>query len=120
MNAVEKRKMGMGKAAEVLGICERQGWRILAAYREEGVAGLAHGNRGRKPVHTLGEEMRSQVVNLAREKYKGFNHQHLTEKLGEEEGLEVSRSSVRRILLAAGMGSPRKRRQYARQQKKHL
>ncbi len=41
LNEVEKGKMRIGRAAEVLGISERQGWRILAAYREEGAAGLA-------------------------------------------------------------------------------
>ena len=45
LNEVEKGKMGIGKAAEILGIFERQGWRLLAAYREEGAAGLVHGNR---------------------------------------------------------------------------
>jgi len=110
LNEVEKGKMVIREAAEMLGISQRQGWRLLAAYREEGAAGLAHGNRGRKPVHTLGEEIRKQVVELAQEKYQGFNHQHLTERLVEEEGLEVSRSSVRRILLVVGMRSPKKRR----------
>jgi len=40
LNEVEKGKMRMGQAAEVLGISERQGWRILAAYREGRAAGL--------------------------------------------------------------------------------
>jgi len=62
----------------------------LAAYRGEGAAGLAHGNRGRKPVHTLDEEIREQVVELAQTKYEGFNHQHLAEFLGEQEGLVLS------------------------------
>src|SRR5512139_1479117 len=99
LNEVEKGKMVIREAAEVLRISQRQGWRILAAYQKEGAAGLAHGNRGRKPVHTLGEEIRKQVVELAQEKYEGFNHQHLTEFLREREGLDLSRSSVRRILL---------------------
>ena len=54
--------------------------------------------------------MRKQVVELAQNKYEGFNHQHLTEFLGEREGLVVSRSSVRRILLEAEIRSPKKRR----------
>ena len=54
-----------------------------------------------KPVHTFGEEIRNQLVELAWEKYEEFNHQHLTEMLGEQERVEVSRSSVRRILLVA-------------------
>ena len=110
MNAVEKRKMKVREAAEVLGISERQGWRILAAYREEGAAGIAHGNRGRTSVHVLGEEIRERVVELAGQKYVGFNHSHLTEMLQEREGVKISRPSVRRILLAAGMGSPKTRR----------
>lgn len=110
MNEVEKGKMKVREGAEVLGISERQGWRILAAYREEGAAGIAHGNRGRTPVHDLGEEIREQVVELAGRKYAGFNHTHLTEMLQEREGVKVSRPSVRRILLAAGMRSPKTRR----------
>jgi transposase len=110
MNEVEKGKMGVREAGEILGICERQGWRILAAYREEGAAGIAHGNRGRKPVHVLGEEIREQVVELAGERYGGFNHSHLTEMLQEREGMKVSRPTVRRILLAVGMRSPKTRR----------
>lgn len=110
MNEVEKKRMRVREAVEVLGISERQGWRILAAYREEGAAGIAHGNRGRTPLHVLGEEIRGRVVELAGERYAGFNHTHLTEMLQEREGLEISRPSVRRILLAAGMRSPKTRR----------
>jgi hypothetical protein len=49
MSGVEKGTFKMREAAEVLKISERQGWRLLAAYRKEGAAGFAHGNRGRKP-----------------------------------------------------------------------
>ncbi len=45
LNEVEKGKMGILEAARILGISERQEWRLLAAYREEGATGLAHGNR---------------------------------------------------------------------------
>jgi transposase len=110
LNGVEKRELAMVEAAEIMGVSQRQGWRLLAAYRKEGAAGLAHGNRGRKPVNCLAQEIRDRVIGLAQKKYEGFNHQHMTEELGEREGLELSRSSVRRILLGAGMASPRRRR----------
>jgi hypothetical protein len=42
--------------------------------------------------------------------YGEFNDQHFTEKLAEEEGIEVSRETVRKIRRAAGMGPKRKRR----------
>jgi hypothetical protein len=39
-----------------------------------------------------------------------FNDHHLTEKLVEEEGIELSREKVRQILRSKGIASPRKRR----------
>ena len=46
------------------------------------------------------------VVQLARTRYAGTNHTHLTELLMEREGIDLSRSTVRRILVSAGMDSP--------------
>jgi transposase len=102
--------VSVAAAATCLQVSERHTKRLLAAFRRGGVAALAHGNRGRQPAHTLPMEVRQQVITLATGKYGGFNQVHLTEQLGEGEGLTLSRSSVRRILGAAGIGSPRKRR----------
>jgi transposase len=98
------------EAAEVLGLSVRQVRRLQAAYAEEGVQALVHGNRGRTPAHTLPASVRAQVVELAQGKYAGFNQQHLTEKLNAVEGLTVSRTTVRRLLATAGVRSPRPRR----------
>jgi len=97
-------------AAERLSLSARQTKRLLAGFRREGVAALAHGNRGRQPAHAVSEGVRQQVIALATGKYLGFNQQHLTEQLGDGEGIVLSRSSVRRMLAGAGIGSPRKRR----------
>jgi hypothetical protein len=110
MNQVGNKQLAITKAALLLKISERQAWRLLAAYRKEGAAGLAHGNRERKPVNTLSKELNQQVIELASSKYIGFNHTHLTEKLTECEQLHLSRSSVRRVLLKNGIRSPRKRK----------
>ena len=45
LNGVLEGRWSMGETAEVLGVSERHGWRLLAAYRKEGAAALAHGNR---------------------------------------------------------------------------
>jgi len=110
LNRVVEGIYGMEEAAKVLGVSERHGWRLLAAYRKEGAAAFAHGNRGRKPAHALGEETRIRVRELAQGRYQGVNHCHLTELLAEGEGLVLSRATVRRILAAAGVNSPRRRR----------
>ena len=110
LNRLERKEVRLSGAAAVLNVSERHVWRLLSAFRKEGAEGLAHGNRGRKPVNALPAELREQVFSLATGKYSGFNHSHMTEKLYEQENAHVSRSSVRRILLEKGMRSTRKHR----------
>ena len=100
----------VGEAGEVMGLSERQVWRLLSAYRKEGAKALVHGNRGRQPANTLCQGTREKIVELAQDRYKGVNHCHLTELLAEREGVEVSRSTLRCVLALAGIGSPRHRR----------
>lgn len=96
--------------ARAMGLSVRQVQRLKRVLREEGPEGLAHGNRGRRPVHSLGSETAARVARLYKEKYEGFNFSHFTEKLVETEGIGVSVSTVRRVLLLAGYRSPKKRR----------
>ena len=98
------------EAAELLGISKRQLQRLRRAYSERGVAGLVHGNRGRAAHNTVDAAIAARVVELAKDKYRGFNQQHLSEMMAENEGIELSRPTVRRILLQAGITSPRRRR----------
>ena len=110
LNQVERGDLRGKQAAALMGLCLRQMRRLLAAYRKEGATALAHGNRGCRPVHALSGETGKQVIALAQGRYAGFNHHHLTELLAEREGLVLSRSSVWRILTAAGLRSSRHRR----------
>ncbi len=53
------------EAALVLGLSERQVYRLKAKFQSQGPAALVHGNRGRKPVHAVPGETRQQVIQLA-------------------------------------------------------
>lgn len=110
LNKVLEGWIRVPEAAQVMGVTERHSWRLLAAYRREGAAALAHGNRGRPPLRKVAEEVSKEVLELARGPYQGFNHCHLTEVLAEREGIVLSRSTVRRILTSCGLKSPRRRR----------
>jgi transposase len=110
LNGVLERYWSMKEAVPLLGVSERQGWRLLASYRREGARGLVHKNRGRVPPNATPETIRQQVVTLAQERYGGVNHTHLTELLAEREAVKLSRPTVRRILVRAGLSSPRQRR----------
>src|SRR5262247_1083658 len=107
---VFRAELTMGKASLVLGVSERQCYRIKARVKKQGVKGVVHGNRGRPCKRKVKEKEVKRIVELAKGKYRGFNDHHLTEKLREQEKLEISRETVRRIFRGAGMASPRKRR----------
>ncbi|MFH1140267.1 MAG: helix-turn-helix domain-containing protein [Chloroflexota bacterium] len=87
MNGALERQWTVAEAAQLLGVSERHTWRLLAAYREEGAAALAHGNRGRPPVNATTAAIQAQVIALAGQRYLGVNHTHLTELLAEREGI---------------------------------
>jgi transposase len=110
LNQVEVKQLSRDKAKELLNISSRQLKRIIAAYRKERAVALAHGNRGKRPHNALDDELKRQVLELAREKYTEFNFQHFTDSLKDREGINISYSSVSRILLKAGITSPKKRR----------
>lgn len=93
------------EAAVELGICRRQIIRLKKKYTKQGDRGLIHGNRGRQPRHSLKDEARAAVLSLYQQKYYDFNFSHFTERLNEEEGISISRSSVARILKAEGITS---------------
>ena len=108
-NAVSGR-LKVSEAAEMLQLSERQMTRLKGRVTGEGVDWVYHGNRGRSPSNAISDEIREAVVKLAVGKYVGFNDSHLQEKLTAEETIVLSRQSVRRILRAAQIGSPQKRR----------
>lgn len=108
-NAVAGR-VTVEEASSLLQLSQRQVYRLKARYQPEGVDWVWHGNRGRPRPWGVPEALREQVLELARGKYTGFNDSHLTDKLQEVEGIELSREAVRRILRGGGLRSPQKRR----------
>lgn len=107
---VRRGKLTMGEAGRIVGLSKRQMQRIYRRVEAEGTPGVVHGNTGRRPWNQADDELRKEVVELFRTKYAGFNDQHFTEKLESEEGIEVSRATVRRWLRGARLPSARKRR----------
>lgn len=103
-------ELSRAEAATILGVSTRQVRNLVLAIGERGASGARHGNTGRAPSNRLDDEVRKRVVAFAHGKYAGFNDQHLTEKLVEVEGLQLSRPTVQRLLREAGISSVRKRR----------
>ena len=110
LNSLLAEQMTLDQAAALMGVSVRHTRRILDAYRERGAAALVHGNRGREPPNATPMTVVTDVVHLARTRYAGANHTHLSELLSERDGIDVGRSALRRILIDTGLNSPRRRR----------
>ena len=110
MHRVFRSELTVGQAALVLGISERQCYRVKARINKSGAPGVVHGNRGRPCKRKIKEHTVKRIVELAKGKYKDFNDHHLTEKLLEQEQIKLSREKLRQVLRAHGIGSPKKRR----------
>lgn len=96
--------------ASLLGISIRQAYRLKAKFRHGGAQAIAHGNRGRKPAHTLADSLKQRVRQLYQERYFGSNASRFARLLAEHEDIRLSVSSVRRILLESRLRPERPRR----------
>ena len=109
LNSLLAEHMTLDQAATLMGVTTRHTRRILASYQERGAAALAHGHRGRRPANATPDAVAADVVHLARTKYESANHSHFSELLAEREGIVIGRTTLRRILVNAGLNSPRRR-----------
>ncbi|WP_284679366.1 ISNCY family transposase [Aceticella autotrophica] len=98
------------EAAELLGLSERQVIRLKGGVLKDGPAFIIHKNRGRKPKHALSDEIGTKIVELKQTKYQEANFMHFSELLEEHENINVSYSTIYRILTKEGIKSPKKHR----------
>ena len=110
IKAVHEGKMNKPRAVVKLGVTRRHVNRLLQKYRQEGKAAFIHGNTGRKPIHALSDEHKTAIVALYNKKYYDANFVHASQLMAQYDGLTLSASTLRKLLLAKDILSPRARR----------
>lgn len=98
------------KAAELLGVSNRQMRRIVRRVRVEGERGIAHRSRGRKGQRRISDSVRSKILALYRKRYQGFGPTLASEKLLELNHVRVSDETLRLWLIAEGLWTTDRRR----------
>ena len=93
-----------------LGCTLRHVNRMIQGYNKEGKAFFVHGNKGKKPIHSLNNEIKDMILDLYRTKYWDANFTHFSELLAKHEGINVSPSTVNSILMQEYILSPKARR----------
>lgn len=108
------------RAALTLGCTVRHINRMLAGYHLSGKEYFMHGNKGRKPIRTISDDIKLSVIDLYRKKYYDANFTHYTELLEKNEDISISASSVSKILESEYILSPKVTRTKQKRIKKHL
>ena len=83
------------RAAEILGLTDRQVRRIAGSIRLEGDAGICHKSRGKRSHNRIAEKIKDKAVTLCRDTYKEFGPTHASEKLLTIHKIKVSDETLR-------------------------
>jgi transposase len=111
MQRLKEKRLTQKEAAGMLGISTRQVKRLWRAYRKRGAQGLVSKRRGKPSNNRLDAGVAQQALDLIKEKYEDFGPTLAHEKLTEEHQLQLSRESVRRIMIEEGVWKPKRAKQ---------
>ncbi|HEX8881765.1 MAG TPA: ISNCY family transposase [Candidatus Acidoferrum sp.] len=119
---VRSKQLLLVDAGRLMRVSYRQAKRLWKRYREEGAAGLKHGNAGRSSNRAHGAKFRHRVLQLVRRKYSGpvgerFGPTLAAEHLSSEDGLKIDAETLRRWMLEAGLWSQERKRRKHRQRR---
>jgi transposase len=104
---VNDRHFTQREGAEKLRISERHFRRLLKQYRDEGDQGLISGHRGKPSNNRMEGTKREAIVQLLKTNYPDFGPTLASEKLLELEGIQVSKETVRQLMIEAELHEPK-------------
>lgn len=100
------------EARKLLGLKSvRQVRRIKKRVMKEGAEGLPHRGRGKPGNRKLNEDFTNKVMAIVKEKYSDFKPTFAVEKLLENHDMTISKETLRRLMIKAGLWKPKSRKQ---------
>ena len=93
-----ERKITRKVAAELINKSERQVSRMATRLSKGGLLAIQHKTSGKESNRATDEAVVQKIRTLFQEKYINFNYKHFHERLKPYEGIEISYSSVKRML----------------------
>ena len=116
LRRVMRGELRQARAAELLGVGVRQAKRLVRGYRCEGEASVVSRRRGRPSNNRLDEAKLAAIEAALLARYADFGATLASEKLGEIEGVRVSKETIRQIQSRLGLwrpGAPRRSSRFA-------
>jgi winged helix-turn helix protein len=109
LHEIEQGHLTQVEAARRLRLTDRHVRRLLGRVRVEGDPGVVHRLRGRPSNRRLPPALETRVLDRVRQRYADFGPTLAAEHLAQE-GLMVSRETLRKWMKAAGLWRPRRQR----------
>lgn len=103
----ERGELRIEDAAQLLGVCRRQVYRLVDRLRAGGPEALVSWKRGRPSNRAFKSELRKRVLDLVREQYHDFGPTLAVEYLAEQHQITISRETLRRWMIQAGLWKDR-------------
>ena len=114
LKRLEKKKIDVATAAVILGVTERQIYRLRKPKQ------IKAKPIKKPPINKTDQSLEEKIVNLYLTKYKGFSHVHFQEKLESEEKINVTLKTLTRILKRHYIISPFATKKTKKEMKKIL
>ena len=113
MQRLKDKRLRQKEAAHLLGLSVRQVKRLWKNYRKQAARGLVSKKRGQVSNNHLDAGVVQAVLDLLKSKYPDFGPTLAHEKIVEVHRIEISRESVRKIMLEEGLWKARRKKKEA-------
>ena len=110
LRMADERRITQKVGAKRIGVTERHFRRMLSQYRSQGPEGIISGHRGKRSNNGMSEKEKEKILKKLKEEYLGFGPTLASEKLSERDGVQVSKETVRQIMIAEGLHQPKTRK----------
>jgi transposase len=105
---LKDKKINLKKAAQELGLCIKQCYRLLQRFIKNGPQGLISLRRGKPSNNHLDYDFVHKIVAVIKEKYFDYGPTLIKEKLEEKHNLYLSKETIRQIIIKEGLWTPNK------------
>ncbi len=119
ISQIEEEKISVLEAASLLGLSQRQIYRILKRVKSEGSKGIIHKLRGRKSNSGYLEELKEKIIKIYRKQYSDYGPTLFSEMLVEYHNISLNTETLRNWLREKAITtSIRKKRPHRRKRER--
>jgi len=119
VSQIEGNKLTVEEGSELLGISQRQAYRVMKRIKEEGAKGVIHKLRGRESNRGYPGELKSKIIEIYQRSYPDYGPTLFSEMLIEYHNISLNRETLRNWLRQRSITtSLRKKRPHRRKRER--